>query len=46
LRVARLEADFAADGGNAETVSVATDTADYTVKDAAVGGKWRVASGE
>src|SRR5206468_7306606 len=36
LRIARLEADFAADGGNAETVSVTSDAANDAVEDAAV----------
>src|SRR5258708_590521 len=36
LRIARLEADFAADGGNAEAVSVTSDAADVPVEDAAV----------
>src|SRR5207249_12276090 len=36
LRIARLEGDFAADGGNAETVSVTSDAADDAVEDAAV----------
>jgi len=36
LGIARLEGDFAADGGNAETVSVTTDAADNAVEDAAV----------
>src|SRR5437660_1057950 len=36
LRIARLEGNFAADGGNAETVSVASDAANDAVEDAAV----------
>ena len=36
LRIARLEGDFAADRGNAETVSVTSDAANDAVEDAAV----------
>jgi len=36
LRVARLKADLAADGGNAETISVTPDSTNYAVEDAAV----------
>src|SRR5256886_10671896 len=36
LRIARLEGHFAADGRHAETVSVAADSADDAVEDAAV----------
>jgi hypothetical protein len=36
LRVARLEGDFAADGGNAETISVASDAANYAVENAPI----------
>jgi len=36
LGIARLEGDFAADGGNAETVSVTTNTTNDTVENAAV----------
>ena len=36
LRIARLKADLAADGGNAETVSVTPDSTNYAVEDAEV----------
>ena len=36
LRVARLEADFAADGGHAEAVPVVADAADDTVENASI----------
>ena len=36
LRVARLEGNFAADGGNAETISIVRDAADYAVENAAI----------
>src|SRR5260370_27558919 len=35
LRIARLEADFAADGGHTKAISVAPDSANYAVEDAA-----------
>jgi hypothetical protein len=41
LRVAGLEGDFAADGGNAEAVAVVGDAADDAIEDAAVGGGFR-----
>src|SRR5262249_14625476 len=52
LRIARLEAHFAADCRHAETVAVVADAADDSVEDSSircnleVGSKWRVASGE
>src|SRR6266404_2936244 len=36
LRITRLEANFAADGGNAETISVVGDAANHAIEDAAV----------
>ncbi len=36
LRIARLEADFAADRRDAKTISVTSDSANYAVEDAAV----------
>src|SRR6266849_6347850 len=36
LRIARLERDFAADGGHAKTIPVAANSADDAVEDAAV----------
>src|SRR5258708_13728869 len=36
LRIARLEADFATDGGHTKAISVAPDSANYAVEDAAV----------
>src|SRR5712691_7890960 len=36
LRIARLEADFAANRRDAKTISVASDSANYAVEDAAV----------
>src|ERR1700674_419496 len=36
LRIARLEADFTADRRDAKTISVASDSANYAVEDAAV----------
>ncbi len=41
LRIARLKTDFAADGGNAETIPVTSDAANYAVEDSAVGGDRR-----
>src|SRR5260370_8812117 len=38
LRIARLEADFAADSGHTKTISVTPDSANYAVEDAAVCG--------
>jgi hypothetical protein len=46
LRVARLKRNFAADCRHAKAISVVANSADYAIENAAVGRKWRVASGE